>query len=67
MEDPLAPIDLLIQRCNKEQLVSRYSISIFADATEFLNLVAKRYGKMKKNGIPDLKKAAQMILNDWNK
>jgi nuclear GTP-binding protein len=63
----LAPIELLLKRCNKEQLITRYKISVFDNADEFLTLVAKRCGKVKKNGIPDVKKAAQMILNDWNR
>jgi nuclear GTP-binding protein len=45
----------------------RYKISIFKDYSDFLIQIAKRCGKMKKNGVPDVKKAAQMVLNDWNR
>jgi nuclear GTP-binding protein len=65
IKDPLGPIELLLKRCNKEQLIIRYKIAEFADATQFLNLVAKKCGKIKKDGIPDVAKAAQLILNDW--
>jgi nuclear GTP-binding protein len=66
LEDPLAPIELLMSRCSKDQLVMKYKITDdFNDATQFLALIAKRCGKMKKNGIPDFKKAAQLVLNDW--
>lgn len=65
LDDPTAPIELLLKRCNKQQLIMNYKIADFADVTEFLVLVAKRCGKVKKNGIPDVKKAAQLILNDW--
>lgn len=65
MEDPLAPVDLLLKRCNKEQLIIRYKISDFSDVNEFLTLVAKRCGKVKKTGVPDIRKAAHHILNDW--
>ena len=67
IEDPIAPIDLLLSRCNKEQLVLRYKIAPFNDANEFLTLVAKRCGKIKKNGIADINKAAHLILNDWTR
>lgn len=67
LEDPSGPIDLLLKRCNKEQLITNYKISDFNDVNEFLVLVAKRCGKIKKNGIPDVKKAAQLILNDWTR
>lgn len=43
----------------------RYKISDYADVNDFLNQVAKRCGKVKKTGVPDIRKAAQHILNDW--
>ncbi|RNA16431.1 guanine nucleotide-binding -like 3 -like protein [Brachionus plicatilis] len=65
LEDPVAPVDLLLKRCSKDQLIMRYKISDYSDVTDFLNQVAKRCGKVKKTGIPDIRKAAQHILNDW--
>jgi nuclear GTP-binding protein len=65
LEDPIAPIDLLIKRCNKEQLILRYKIAEFTDSIDFLTQVARRLGKMKKGGVADIRKAAQLILNDW--
>ncbi len=67
LNDPFGPIELLLKRCNKEQLIIRYKIAPFDDATQFLTLVAKKCGKIKKDGIPDLNKAAQLILNDWTR
>ena len=67
LEDPIAPIDLLLKRCNNEQLIMRYKISDFTDAIQFLTLVAKRHGKVKKGGVADIRKAAQLILNDWTR
>lgn len=43
----------------------RYKISDYGDVNDFLNQVAKRCGKVKKTGVPDIRKAAQHILNDW--
>jgi len=63
--DPTGPIELLLKRCNKEQLITNYKIGEFADVNEFLVLVAKRCGKVKKNGVADINKAAQLVLNDW--
>lgn len=65
LDDPTGPVDLLLKRCNKDQLITNYKITDFSDVHEFLVLVAKRCGKIKKNGIPDIRKAAQLILNDW--
>jgi nuclear GTP-binding protein len=65
LDDPTAPIELLLKRCNREQLIVCYKISEYKDAADFLTQIAKRCGKIKKNGIPDIKKAAQLVLNDW--
>ena len=65
LDDPTAPIELLLKRCNREQLILCYKISEYKDAADFLTQIAKRCGKIKKNGIPDIKKAAQLVLNDW--
>ncbi|CAF0722774.1 unnamed protein product [Brachionus calyciflorus] len=65
LEDPVAPVDLLLKRCSKDQLIMRYKISEFTDVNDFLNQVAKRCGKVKKTGVPDVRKAAHHILNDW--
>ena len=67
MEDPTAPIELLVQRCSKEQLIEKYKIGDFSNAQEFLFAIARRYGKLKKNDIADLGQAAHIVLNDWNK
>lgn len=66
MEDPTLPIELLIQRCSKEQLIEKYKIGDFNNAQQFLFAIARRYGKLKKNDIPDLSRAAHIVLNDWN-
>jgi len=66
LEDPLEPIKLLLERCSKENLMIRYKIADFKDATEFLTHIATKYGKIKKGGIIDISKAAQLVLNDWN-
>merc|ERR1712193_398367 len=33
---------------------------------EFLSMFAKRLGKLRKGGVPDILAAAKMILQDWN-
>lgn len=67
LADPIAPIDLLLKRCSKDQLVMKYNISDqFENSIQFLSLVAKRHGKVKKGGVADTRQAAQLILNDWN-
>ncbi len=57
----------MLKKCDREQLIIRYKITEFENALDFLNLVAKRCGKVKKSGIPDINKAAHMVLNDWTR
>ena len=44
-----------------------YTIPDFSDVNEFLSLLAKRQGKLKKGGMPNVDKAARGMLMDWNR
>ena len=44
-----------------------YTIPNFSNVQEFLSLVAKRFGKLKKGGVGDVESAAKMVLQDWNR
>nr|CAD2173886.1 unnamed protein product [Meloidogyne enterolobii] len=47
-------------------LMLHYNLPEFDDCDSFLALLAKRSGRMKKGGRPDLNAAAKQVLNDWN-
>lgn len=66
LDDPVSPVELILQKATPEQLMYIYSIPRFQDPHEFLCLIAKRQGKLKKGGIPNLEAAAKTILTDWN-
>ncbi|XP_040563824.1 guanine nucleotide-binding protein-like 3 homolog [Lepeophtheirus salmonis] len=66
LEDPITPVEAILSRCNKQQFMLKYNISEYEDTNEFLNLIAKAQGKVKKGGIPDRVAAARIILQDWN-
>ena len=44
-----------------------YNVPTYDSVTEFLAMMAKKRGLLKKKGIPDAEKAARMVLNDWNR
>ena len=44
-----------------------YGINKFADAEEFLKLLAIKMGKLRKGGEPDLDITAKLVLIDWQK
>ena len=44
-----------------------YTIPDFSGVDDFLCLLAKRQGKLKKGGMPNKDKAARGMLMDWNR
>lgn len=66
LDDPVKPVEAILKRCNKQQLMLHYNISEFDSVPEFLAKFAKRRGHLKKKGIPCVDKAARTVLNDWN-
>uniref|UniRef100_A0A1A7X279 Guanine nucleotide binding protein-like 3 (Nucleolar)-like n=1 Tax=Iconisemion striatum TaxID=60296 RepID=A0A1A7X279_9TELE len=63
--DPLLPVEAILQRCNKAQIMEHYGVPDFQTALEFLLLLARRQGKLRKGGLPDTDKAAKSVLMDW--
>ncbi|XP_041945369.1 guanine nucleotide-binding protein-like 3-like protein isoform X1 [Alosa sapidissima] len=63
--DPLPAIEAILRRCNKTQIMEHYGVSDFHTALEFLALLARRQGKLRKGGLPDSDKAAKSVLMDW--
>ncbi|CEG64123.1 hypothetical protein RMATCC62417_01157 [Rhizopus microsporus] len=66
LEDPVTPVEVILNKCGIEQLRKTYSLSFFSNVHEFLVLLAQQRGKLKKGGIPDVEQAAKHVLNDWN-
>lgn len=66
LDDPVSPVELILQRATAEQLMYLYSIPRFHNTLEFLGHVAKQQGKLKKGGIPNIDAAAKAVLIDWN-
>lgn len=45
--------------------MEHYGVSDFHTALEFLAMLARRQGKLRKGGLPDTDKAAKSVLMDW--
>lgn len=65
LDDLVEPVEAILRRCPKQQLMLHYVIPDFKDANEFLSLMAKRMGRLKKGGVPDINRAAKLVLQDW--
>jgi len=59
-------VNSVLERCDSNVLMQVYQIAEFSNTEEFLFLVAKKSGKLKKGGVPDLEQAARLVLQDWN-
>ncbi|KAI0218800.1 Guanine nucleotide-binding protein-like 3 [Lamellibrachia satsuma] len=66
LDDPIAPVAVILKRCSKEKMMLHYNIADYADVNEFVALLARRQGRLKKHGVPDVNRAAKMMLQDWN-
>ena len=66
VEDPVGACDLLLKRCNKNQVMSIYSVASYSTVNEFLVNLARQRGKLKKGGIADLETVSKIVLKDWN-
>ena len=63
MEDPITPVEAILQRCPKQQMCLQYSIASYDSTPEFLGLVASKIGKLKKGGVPNMEMAARVIFH----
>jgi len=66
LDDPMKPVEALLKRCDQRQLMDKYDIGFFEDVQEFCTILAKKFGKINRGGVPDLNEAAKRVLNDWN-
>lgn len=66
LKDPVTPVEAILQRANKEQLMLHYRLPEYSSHHEFLGLLAKRMGRLKKGGVADIEAAARKLLTDWN-
>mmetsp|Transcript_19812 Transcript_19812/g.59163 ORF Transcript_19812/g.59163 Transcript_19812/m.59163 type:complete len:505 (+) Transcript_19812:297-1811(+) len=66
LDDPVPAVHSILDRCDPEMIMERYTVPAFSGTDEFLQLVAKRLGKVKRGGVPDYEGAARVVLQDWN-
>jgi nuclear GTP-binding protein len=65
LETPAEHIPALLSRVKPEYIKKTYNMKGWTDTTDFLEQLAKRYGKLLKGGAPDEHTVAKMVLNDW--
>ncbi|ODQ68200.1 nucleolar GTP-binding protein 2 [Nadsonia fulvescens var. elongata DSM 6958] len=60
-------IPILLEKCERKHLERTYEVSGWKDSVEFLELIARKHGRLLKGGEPDETGVAKLILNDFNR
>lgn len=60
-------IPALLERCKPQHLERTYEISGWKTPAEFLELIARKHGRLLKGGEPDENGVAKLVLNDFNR
>ncbi|RKP37495.1 P-loop containing nucleoside triphosphate hydrolase protein, partial [Dimargaris cristalligena] len=66
LEDPIAPVEAIVARCNIRHLMVLYNVPSFEDTRGFLIHLARQRGRLRHGGLPNMDAAARIVLNDWN-
>ena len=65
LEDPLRPVEALINRVEHAQLLKFYRIGAFSNVDQFLGQVARKRGFLQSGGVPNMHQAARCVLRDY--
>jgi len=60
-------IEEVLKRSRREFIVRTYGIHSWENHIDFLNQLAIKNGRLLKKGEPDMRTAARMVLNDWQR
>lgn len=65
VENPEQYIDALLSRVKQRHMEKTYELTGWKNPTEFLELLARKGGRLLRGGEPDLDGVAKMVLNDF--
>ncbi|KAI1287433.1 Guanine nucleotide-binding protein-like 3 -like protein [Halotydeus destructor] len=66
LEDPVTPVEAILSRIKKEDLMLFYKLPDFNSSSAFLQALSRRFGKLKKGGVANTRASAKIVLQDWN-
>lgn len=67
VSNPEQFIPAMLERCKPQHLERTYEISGWKTPGEFLELIARKHGRLLKGGEPDETGVAKLVLNDFNR
>uniref|UniRef100_A0A0K0DV02 Guanine nucleotide-binding protein-like 3 homolog n=1 Tax=Strongyloides stercoralis TaxID=6248 RepID=A0A0K0DV02_STRER len=66
VKDPELAVTGILRRCSLDVLMIHYKIPEFSTPIQFLDLIARRIGRIGKGGITDKVAAAKFVLHEWH-
>ncbi|XP_029648349.1 nucleolar GTP-binding protein 2 [Octopus sinensis] len=67
LRNPEDYIGAVLERVRPEYITRAYKIEGWTGTEDFLEKLAKRYGKLLKGGDPDFNNISKIVLNDWQR
>merc|ERR1711909_263651 len=67
LENPEDYMLEILNKCKTKYVRRAYKLSEWKDHIDFLEQLAKRSGRLRKGGEPDINAASKMVLNDWTR
>uniref|UniRef100_A0A2L2Y8C7 Nucleolar GTP-binding protein 2 n=1 Tax=Parasteatoda tepidariorum TaxID=114398 RepID=A0A2L2Y8C7_PARTP len=67
IQDPEDHVPELLDRVKKEYIIKTYKVLQWSDPIDFLEQYARKCGKLRKGGEPDVTAVAKMVLNDFQR
>lgn len=65
IQDPSRPIEALLNRVEKDELLRYYRIADFTKQEEFLGQIARKKGFLQLGGVPNFDQAARSVIRDF--
>ncbi|BAO40036.1 nucleolar GTP-binding protein 2 [Kluyveromyces marxianus DMKU3-1042] len=67
VSNPEQYIPGILKRCKRQHLERTYEISGWKDSVDFIEMIARKQGRLLKGGEPDESGVSKQILNDFNR
>lgn len=67
VSNPEQFIPAMLEKCQIKHLERTYEVSGWKTAGEFLELIARKHGRLLKGGEPDEAGVSKLVLNDFNR
>lgn len=65
LNDPIRPVEAIIARIEKEELLKLYELEDFSAVEELLGHVSRKKGFLKSGGVPNFDQAARKVIRDY--